>query len=590
MSIATDAAARWVAAAILACALAGGVRAESTTGQAQGERSLLSAEFLSGNAGMPSPVDTAAYTALNGSPPTQRFEGRLQFLADAEAGHVRGLVDWFGYLENPALNIASLPEFSFDLVQSGDALIPVERGPQRSAHPHWEFILEPGRVWNEDGDGGWSRASLPFALQERNANCTHNGLLSFLFQSDGRVSRVAYQVGSETCQYLQADLWGMLKAVYTPRPIKGAETVVENFRKNLALRMPVKPLSDLAAAFPGLGTQDFDWFPPGEVSAVGIAIDGIHYRGGCRSRYGDYPFCEVLDLPSYSLAKSLFAGTAFMALRQEYPEAGKLKVTDFVPECRNGDRWNGVTLAHLVDMGTGNYASLEHEVDEYASYETAFMEGDTHSAKINTACTLFPRKAAPGSTFAYHTSDTYIAGTLMNAWLQRQAESAPRDVHADILVAKAFDPLGLSPVMRTTKRTYDSVAQPFAGYGLTLHTDDIVRLGMFLGRDGGVIDGQQVLHPGELSAALQRDPTDPGLVAGDATLRYNNGFWAYHTDLGGACEEALWIPFMSGYGGISVVLMPNQSVFYVFSDHGRFEWLKAAIASNRIRPFCSAPK
>jgi hypothetical protein len=47
---------------------------------------------------------------------------------------------------------------------------------------------------------------------------------------------------------------------------------------------------------------------------------------------------------------------------------------------------------------------------------------------------------------------------------------------------------------------------------------------------------------------------------------------------------------MSGYGGISVVLMPNQSLFYVFSDHGRFEWLRAAEASNRIRPFCSKPK
>ncbi len=34
-------------------------------------------------------------------------------------------------------------------------------------------------------DGGYSRASLPFTLEERNANCMHNGVLTFLFKSDG---------------------------------------------------------------------------------------------------------------------------------------------------------------------------------------------------------------------------------------------------------------------------------------------------------------------------------------------------------------------------------------------------------------------
>ena len=587
MSTAIDPVARWAVAAILLCGLAGAIRAEPLASQAQGQRALLSADFLLGDDELPSPVDTAAYTPLNEAPAIHRFEGRLELLAGPGAGRTRGLVDRFGYLEDPALELASLPGFSFDFVQSGDALVPVKRGPQRSAHPHWEFILEPGRVWNEAGDGGWSRVSLPFALQERNANCTHNGLLSFLFQSDGRVSRVVYQVASETCQYLQADLWGILDAVYRPGRIARAESIVASFRQEIAARMPVKPLSELARSYAGVQARDFDWFPPDEVSAVGFAIDGIHYRGGCGTRYGDYPFCEVLDLPSYSLAKSIFAGTAYMVLKQENPDAGELKVTDFVPECRNGDRWNAVTLANLVDMGTGNYESLEHDVDEYASYETPFMAGDTHLAKISAACTLFPRKAAPGTTFAYHTSDTYIAGTLMNAWLRQQPRSVSRDIHADVLVAKVFDPLRLSPVVRTTKRTYDSVAQPFAGYGLTLQTDDIVRLGLFLARGDGAIGGRQVLHRGELSAALQLDSADPGLVAGDATLRYNNGFWAYLTDLGGACEEAVWIPFMSGYGGISVALMPNQSVFYVFSDHGRFEWLKAAMASNRIRPIAS---
>ncbi|MGK2925295.1 MAG: serine hydrolase [Lysobacterales bacterium] len=559
-------------------------------------RTALSADFLLGDAALAAPAATEAFAppssasrALSTAPAPHaaHFQGVLE-LTGAPAGQIRALTDRFDYLQDAALRIDRLPPFRFAFVQDGDALLPVLRGPQVSTHPHWEFILEPGAVWAEAADGGWSRAALPFALQERNANCTHNGLLTFLFRADGAVSRVAWQIGSETCQYLQLDFWGVAEARYTPGAVAGADRVITDFRAERAARLPVKPLSALAADYPGTDPADFDWFPPAEVSAVGFAIDGVHYRGGCDTRYGPYPFCDVLDLPSYSLAKSMFAGLAYLVLQREAPDVGRATVSSLVPEC-NDERWQGVTLENLLDMATGNYLSLEPDADEFASYETDFMAGETHAAKIGTACTLFPRQAPPGTTFAYHTTDTYIAGTLMNAWLAQRAAATgtpARDVHADVLVAEVFRPLGLSPVAHHSKRSYDAIGQPFAGYGLTLHADDIARLGLFLLQSGGAIDGRQVLDSAELEATLQQHPADRGLPAGSDELRYNNGFWAYRSDLGGACREPVWIPLMSGYGGISIALLPNQSLFYVFSDHGRFEWLQAAVAAHRIRPIC----
>lgn len=572
--------------------LMGCAAAESMDSSAPGSeaRTGLPADFLLGDAGLAAPVATAAFapsSSASPAPDAARFNGVLE-LTGALAGQIRVLTDRFDYLQDATLQIDRLPPFRFAFVQDGDALVPVRRGPQVSTHPHWEFIPEPGAVWSAAGDGDWSRAALPFALQERNANCTHNGLLTFLFRADGSVSRVAWQVGSETCQYLQLDFWGVAEARYTPGDVDGEDRVIADFRAERAARLPVRPLSALATDYPGAEPTDFDWFPPGEVSAVGYAIDGVHYRGGCETRYGPYPFCDVLGLPSYSLAKSIFAGLAYLALQREAPDIGRATVTSLVPECGD-ERWQGVTLENLLDMATGNYGSLAADVDEFASYETDFMAGETHAAKIGTACTLFPRQAPPGTTFAYHTSDTYIAGTLMNAWLAQRAAAMgtePRDIHADVLVAELFRPLGLSPVTHHSKRSYDAVAQPFAGYGLTLHADDIARLGLFLVQSGGVVNGLQVLDPGGLDAALQRNPADRGLPAGNDDLRYKTGFWAYRSDLGGACREPVWIPFMSGYGGISVALLPNQSLFYVFSDHGRFEWLRAAIAAHRIRPIC----
>jgi hypothetical protein len=52
------------------------------------------------------------------------------------------------------------------------------------------------------------------------------------------------------------------------------------------------------------------------------------------------------------------------------------------------------------------------------------------------------------------------------------------------------------------------------------------------------------------------------------------------------CDSPLWIPFMSGYGGISIAMLPNGSVYYVFSDGAHFKWADAAIESHSIKPFC----
>lgn len=554
-------------------------------------QNLLSADFLLSDDPMPAPVRTAAYQASGHASPGNTFEGWLELKVVRGKGRAKLLADWFGYGDQADLSVTDLPPFRFRFVQQGDTLIPLARGPQPSDHRHWEFILEPGRVWQAPDDRVWSRASLPFALQERNGNCTHNGLLTFLFQTDGSISRVAYQVGSETCQYFQLDMWGVLDAEYTPERVEDATNVSARYSTEVASRLPVKPIDDLALDYPGIDTSLFDWYPPNEVTTFGFAIDGVHYSGGCGTRYGPYPYCEVLDLPSYSLAKSIAAGMSYMVMEQEHPGVGDTLLNQYstLSLCEDKEQWQGVTLQHLLDMSTGNYTSLKPDEDEFSSYQTDFMNGDTHREKVTTACSLFPRKARPGTVFSYHSSDTYLAGTLMNAILrQHEAEPAgtPQDFYSDLLVKYVMKPLNLSPATWYTRRTYDSIAQPFAGYGLTLHADDVARLGLFLAEGTGRIDGRQVLDAGELNAALQRDPADTGITVGYGALLYNNGFWAYRTQLDGACVQALSIPFMSGYGGISVAIFPNQSVFYVFSDHGRFEWLKAAIGAHQIRGLC----
>lgn len=50
------------------------------------------------------------------------------------------------------------------------------------------------------------------------------------------------------------------------------------------------------------------------MKVYGLLVDNIHYRSGCDTRQGFYPFCAALPLPSYSTAKSNFGAVALLRL------------------------------------------------------------------------------------------------------------------------------------------------------------------------------------------------------------------------------------------------------------------------------------
>ncbi|MGB0133064.1 hypothetical protein, partial [Dokdonella sp.] len=199
-----------------------------------------------------SSVDLSAFAPdADAVAPTQRFEGRLRLRGEPST---RTLVADKNYLSSKDIRQArSFPDdFDFEFVQFEDALIPVRRGPIRSTHDWWEFVLEPGRVWDEPGDQGFTRAAIPFALTEKNANCTHNGVLMVLFKDDRVLKHAAVQISSETCLYLQFDLWGMLSAEYTPLEVQGADAVIAAYQREVAARIPTRPLAALTEEFPGI--------------------------------------------------------------------------------------------------------------------------------------------------------------------------------------------------------------------------------------------------------------------------------------------------------------------------------------------------
>ncbi len=543
------------------------------------------------------PVDLAAFAAPAAAAAgvaqrrtANRFEGVLELRFDGTLPHRVLLADPHFVSAGDVAVASTWPgDFSYEFVQSGGELLPVRRGAIPGSHGWWELVLEPGRAWDEPGDHGYTRAAIPFSLVEKNANCVHNGVLMFLFRGDGRTSRTAMQVSSETCHYLQLDLWGLLDTRYVPRAVRGRRALLAAHRAAVAARMPRATLAQLQARHPSLDVAALAIGDPAGRTLHGVVVDGVDYVAPCMTRHGESPYCEALDLPSYSLAKSAFAALALMRLQALDPRSATQPVAGLVPEC-DLPAWQGVTLANALDMATGNYDSAGYEADEDAAKVDGLFLPTDHARKIAFACGAYPRRAPPGTTWAYHSSDTYVLGTAMASLLRRRPEWRRRDLFDDLVVADLYGPLGLSPTSRVTRRTYDAVAQPFTGWGLVLQADDVAKLGVFLARDAGAIGGRQVLDARMLAAALQRDPADRGLqVAGRADLRYQHGFWARNLRRVPDCPTDTWVPFMSGFGGISVVLLPGGIVYWNFADDGRaesFDWERPARALAALGGYC----
>jgi hypothetical protein len=327
------------------------------------ERTVLTFDQLTNGYDPGSPVEEGAFAMPeNAKSADHIFEGRLELIGEDKIG------DFVVHRGNSDLEpeVPHLPEFDFEFVQSGDYFIPVQRGLIITDHPYWNYIIEPGRVWNEDGDGAYSRVSFPFALVWKGSNAIFNGVMSFLFK-DADASSVWYQTTQETTASLSADLWGQLDAAYHPEQVNNAAEVRTEFAEEQANRFPSKPIEQLAEDYSQVDITQFGrGISKNHLTYFGFVFNGVNYVSSCPTRYGEYAYCEYMRAPSYSTAKSTFPSLALMRLAQKYdPQAAELLIKDYVPEYINspGD-WSNVTIDHTLDMATGNFRSAGYMEDE----------------------------------------------------------------------------------------------------------------------------------------------------------------------------------------------------------------------------------
>lgn len=473
------------------------------------------------------------------------------------------------------------PPLVLDLAADGDRLIPKVIAAPAGERWAWDWAAGPGRSWAV-GQGGV--AVLPVALREQNANCVHNGLLRLAWGEDGAVGQAKVQIGAEICAYDRFDAWATGAARLDRGAVADRQALIARDRALRAAEAPVAPLSDLARAHPGVNLAKLARAAGDSEPVYGLLADGAHYAAPCSFRFGEDPFCQGRTLPSYSWAKSLVGGLGLMRLEKLQPGAAQHRLADLAPDCAGRPPWSQERLIDLLDMASGRYGSSVSMADEDAPEIAAFFNSITHAEKFAFACGQYPKRAPAGEVFVYHTPDTYLLGVGLQRALTDQG-GAKADLYDDLIVP-IWRELGLSPQLDTTRRTLDGVRQPFTGWGLFLTRDDAVRLGAFLS-PAGAARQDRLLDAVMIAEALQRPGRQGGLTAGSPRMRYRHGFWARDVAPLVGCDHPIWTPFLSGYGGLSLVLFPNNVVFYAFGDESAFDWGPAAEVADQIKGLCA---
>jgi hypothetical protein len=543
----------------------------------------------------------------NAAQPREAFEGVLT-LFPAPPGHFRVLEDVFKLAQGDQRTAAlgQLPPMRLQLVQDGSHLIPAQQGLVYTDSAYWNFIVGPGRAWSEKGDRGYTRAALPFALVERNQNCVHNGSLSFLFKAGAKpnVSRVAYQITGEGCPPFQFDMAGQVAARYEPGPVAEADAIEDAHAAEVAGRLPIKPIEALADDYPQTGIRPSilpgPYRQPDKLTTFGVVFRGIHYNSGCATRHtgaglGRYPFCSEMRLPSYSTAKSAFSSLALMRLGQLYgPSIYRARVLDYVPETALGGDWSAVSFDAVNDMATGNYLSPGYEEDENSEAGDAFLDAEALPDKLKKAIVPFPHCAAPGTVFVYQSAASFIQTRALDAFLK--SRQGPQADLFRMMSADVYRPLGMSRGFESTLRTGNTADGAAFGYaGLFWNIDDVAKLAQFIQAGTGSIGGHPVLDAERLQQALFRTPNpglpvpDPGESAHLHTWVYLHNFWGKRVTRNEFpeidCEFTA--PLMSGYGGITILLLPNGAVFYAFDDGYEFPLARAISELGKLAPYCT---
>ncbi|WP_395137627.1 serine hydrolase domain-containing protein [Armatimonas sp.] len=256
----------------------------------------------------------------------------------------------------------------------------------------------------------------------------------------------------------------------------------------------------------------------------------------------------------YSLSKSFTSTAVGLAVAE-----GKLSLSDKVLSFFEKERpakpdsnLAAMEVRHLLMMGTG------HDKDT-----TGAVLGSPNGDWVKTFLSL-PVEHAPGSKFVYNTGATYLLSAIVQA--------VTRKTVLAYLKPRLFEPLGIqNPTWETCPK-----GRSTGGFGLSITTEDIAKLGVLLVQKGKWND-KQLLPESWVTAATSKhisngDPSQPS----DWTQGYGYQFWR--------CRNGIYRGD-GAFGQFCIVLPEHQGVIVLTAGSGDLQGIMNAIHEHLVPAF-----
>lgn len=476
------------------------------------------------------------------------------------------------------------PAFSLPLIVDGDWLVPLERNiilsgrgaGSGSGGSVWNVIVNPGEVWEEVDDGGYSRAAFPFTFTDNYVGQARNGIATFVFDGSG-VSSVAIQISQETApvaEHYRVDFSALVPVDWDPTCPAESAALVAEFQDELAQRIPIRPWSDLPDAGASQTTSR-SGFADTDFSTIALLMDGELFMQPVTTRSGPHPWPQWMRHGVYSVTKTMALGVSMYYLAQRYGDhVFDELITDHVPELANHPGWQNVTFHHVLNMVPGVTGG------ERGSEISPFIMGRSSASKIQAIHAFADAPAAPGSEFAYYSTHSFVLSYAMNRFVQ--SREGPDANYWQMVTEDVLQPMGIRqlPISRTFEASEaDSV--PIMGWGSYPDVDTAAKIAQLL-QDDGAFNGQQLLSPTKVREALRQTNVSDYPTAHPAE-RYLHSVWTVSTNAGGCSID---VPLMSGYGGNHVMMLPSGLSVIRFMDADDYEVSQTVRAVEGYRSSC----
>ncbi len=459
------------------------------------------------------------------------------------------------------------PEFSVRVISTGEYLVPLNRGIIRSGdqlNSFWNIILSPGRVWQESGDNGYSRASFPFTFTDNYVGQARNGVATFVYNAT-EISDVAIQITQETSpvdDYEIANFKPMVPVEYHPSYFEDEDSYIFEFKKELAARPPVRAWSDLPLS--GFTAKFFrGGLPLDRVSISALLLDAQLYIQPAQTRSGPYPYPLEMRHGVFSCTKSLMMGLSMFFAAERYGEdLFDEKIVDYVPALADHPGWQGVTFEDTLCMATGTQGG------DQGDNIIHFIRARTAEDKIAAVSVLPDAAPAPGTVFNYASTNTFVISYALNQYVK--SKEGPDADYWSMVKEDVLRPLGIPhfPVSRSIEND-GQLGIPIGGWGSYPTVIEAAKIGQLLHNEGK-LRGKQVLNEWRVREALYRTFRS-GYAAGTAyglPQEYLHSMWINNI---GLSTGVVTVPSMNGHGGNFVVILPSGTVAIRFSDSNLYD-------------------